>query len=180
LNATKVGKPAHEAEKVYNFARSIKRVMVRILVLMALVSVLHGCSGRKVFLERHSFSELKWNRFEEVKFTADIRETASPLDVYIHLRHHTVYQDDKLFLTIAITAPDGTRRIRDVEIRLKDKDGKFLSSGMGDLWDIRVPAFEGITLGDPGKYIILLENRMSRYDTPGVMEIGVEIRKSDT
>ncbi len=154
--------------------------MYRILVLLALVSMLYGCSGRKVFLERHTFSELKWNRFEEVTFTADIRETGSPLDIYIHLRHHSVYQDDRLALTIAITAPDGTRRIRDVEIRLRDKDGKFLSSGMGDLWDIRVPAFQGITLGDPGAYKILLENRMSRFDTPGVMEIGVEILKSDT
>ena len=121
---------------------------------------------------------MNWNRFESVFFETDIKDIKSDYDLTVMLRHHTVYPFQNLAFTIAIYSPSGERRIKDMDVPLRKADNSFIASGAGDLWDIDIPVFQNFKFNEPGHYKIELENRMSKYDTPGVIDIGLKISKS--
>jgi len=152
--------------------------MKRLLPLLLILFVLHSCSPRKVFEQRHTFENMQWNRFKSVYFEFDISDTKSLYDLSLSLRHHTVYPEPDLQITIAIYTPSGERRLKDVILQVRNADGTFKSSGMGDLWDIEQPIYEGYTFNEKGHYKVEIENRMSKLDTPGVMELGLRVEKS--
>ncbi|MCX6271815.1 MAG: gliding motility lipoprotein GldH [Bacteroidetes bacterium] len=151
------------------------RLLLFSLVLLCLIS----CSGRKVFEQRHTFEQLKWNRFESVFFETDIKDTETNYDISVEIRHHTAYPFANLMMTLAIYSPSGERRIKDIDVLLRNADGTFKAQGNGDLWDITAPVLQGITFSEPGHYKFELENRMSKFDTPGMMEIGLLVEKSE-
>ncbi len=145
------------------------------LWLVTLVS----CSGRKVFEERHVFEKLKWNAFESVFFETDIDDIDQDYDISVEVRHHTVYPYDQLSMTLAVYAPSGERRVKEFTLLMKNPDGTFRASGMGDLWDLTEPVMKQFRFNEKGHYKFEIENTMPKFDTPGIMEIGLKIEKSE-
>lgn len=153
---------------------------MRTRVLLALLLVFTfcvSCSRSKVYEKRHTFDKLNWNRFQPVIFDADIKDAESSYTISIMIRHHTVYPYPNLAMTMAIYSPGGERRVKDINIPLRDKDGTFKASGMGDLWDITTPVYQEFQFNEAGHYKFELENRMPKYDTPGIIELGILIEK---
>lgn len=151
--------------------------MKRLVPFLLILLLLQSCSPRKVFEERHTFEDLKWNRFKSVFFEFDISDTKSLYNLTISLRHHTLYPEKDLQMTIAIYTPSGERRLRDVIMQIRNADGTFKSSGMGDLWDIDQVIYSDYTFNEKGHYKVEIENRMEKLETPGVMELGLKIEK---
>jgi gliding motility-associated lipoprotein GldH len=153
--------------------------MKRLLPLFLMILFLSSCQNNKVFEQRHNFDDMKWNRFKSITFEFDIKDTESKYDIMMMLRHHTVYAEPDLRLTLALYTPSGERRLKDVILPIRNADGSFRSSGMGDLWDLEQVAFSGYSFNEKGHYKLEIENRMDKFDTPGVMEFGIKIVKRD-
>lgn len=152
----------------------------RIFISLIMISLaLSSCSRNKIFEKRHSFDQVKWNRFESVFFETDIKDVESTYNISVELRHHTLYPYPNLAFTIAIYSPSGERRIKDMDVPLRNADNTFKANGMGDMWDITIPVFENYQFNEPGHYKIELENRMPKFDTPGIIEIGLLITKGE-
>ena len=75
--------------------------------------------------------------------------------------------------------PDGATRSRDYDFDLKDENGKWLADGMGEVWDIELPIRKEMLFNKGGICKVRIENIHSKYDMPGVIEIGLVVRKSE-
>jgi len=153
--------------------------MKRLLPFFLMLLLLSSCQNKKVFEQRQSFDDLKWNRFKNVTFEFDIKDTESKYNITLMLRHHTIYAEPDLQMTLALYTPSGERRLKEIIMPIRNTDGTFRSSGMGDLWDLEQVAFAGYSFNEKGHYKLEIENRMAKFDTPGVMELGLRVDKSD-
>jgi len=149
----------------------------RYLLFVLLIPLFFSCGSKTIFKERTKFENLQWNRFKELSFSWEIKDTSAVYDVIFDLRHHTVYPYENLFITIALYSPSGERRVSDFHIPVKNTDGSFKAEGMGDYWDLEYVLFPDQKFREPGKYKIEIENRMDKLETPGIMEAGITIRK---
>lgn len=148
-----------------------------ILLVLLFTPLFISCGGKTILQERTKFEELSWNRFKELSFSWDIKDTTKSCDILFNLRHHTVYPFDNLFITIALYSPSGERRVSDFHIPVKNADGSFIANGMGDYWDLDYPLFKDFKFRETGKYKIEIENRMDKLETPGIMEAGITVKE---
>ena len=121
---------------------------------------------------------VSWNRLDFLVFEVPVNEN-DILDFDIALRHHTSFQHDYLYVNITFYAPDGEMRSADYDFKLKDADGNWLADGMGELWDIEIPIRQEMPFYQTGICKVRIENNYPRIETPGIIEIGLIVRKSD-
>ncbi len=153
--------------------------MKRILLLIILpVVFITSCDDAVVFKQYNKMENLNWNRFDYQVFEVDV-EKDELLDFYLAFRHHTDFPFDKLWVNVTFYTPDGATRSRDYDFDLKDENGKWLADGLGDLWDIDFPIRKEMQFNKSGICKVRIENIHSKYDMPGVIEIGLIVKKSE-
>ena len=148
------------------------------LFLIIPVIIMSSCGGSVVFKQYNKMENLNWNRFDYQVFEVDV-EKDELLDFYLAFRHHTDFPFDKLWVNVTFYTPDGATRSRDYDFDLKDENGKWLADGMGELWDIELPIRKEMLFNKGGSCKVRIENIHSKYDMPGVIEIGLVVRKSE-
>jgi gliding motility-associated lipoprotein GldH len=121
---------------------------------------------------------MTWNRLDILEFEVPVNE-GDKLDFNLTLRHHTDFPYDKLFVNITFNAPDGEMRSADYAFNLKDDNGKWLADGMGELWDIDLPIRKEMPFYQSGICKVKIENNYPKFDTPGIIEVGLVVKKSE-
>ena len=155
-----------------------KTESIFVLLSMAMF-LLTSCSNQKVFEEYNKFDNFSWNRFDIVKFEVDFENTETDYDIYINIRHLPEYPYTFFNFNFTINTPSGEMRTSDYEIDLFNKKGERLSECLGDYCDLKIPLRNGFRFSEPGTAIFEIENRMTKLETPGVMEVGLIIEKSE-
>ena len=74
--------------------------------------------------------------------------------------------------------PGGEMRSGDYHFELKDENGKWKANGMGELWDIELLIRKNFKMKEEGVCKVRIENKMTKLQTPGIMEIGLVVKKS--
>jgi len=120
---------------------------------------------------------MTWNRFDILEFEVPVNE-GDKLDFDLALRHHTDFPYNKLFVNITFNAPDGEMRSADYAFNLKDDNGKWLADGMGELWDIDLPIRKEMPFYQSGICKVKIENNYPKFDTPGIIEVGLVVKES--
>ena len=95
------------------------------------------------------------------------------------LRHHSYFPYDFMDVNITFYLPGGEMRSGDYHYKLKDKEGKWLSDGMGELWDIELPVRKNLKIIEAGICKVRIENKMTKMETPGIVELGLLVKKAD-
>lgn len=152
--------------------------MKKIVMFFMISTFLLSCSKNKVFEKRFEFEKYTWNRFLPVFFEFQINDVSYNYNVYLTLRHITQYPYDNLKVNLTIYSPSGEERTSMHVFQVKDKDGKFLGDGMGDLWDLKLLVKQNISFKNPGKYKIQIDNLMDYFDIVGLMNIGLIVEKT--
>lgn len=155
-----------------------KTVHTLILCSFVIILMLTGCGRRTIYEKSEKFPDYSWNRFKYLYFNAEIEDTAGTYDILLTVRHITQYPYKNLDVNFTSYTPSGEERSMDYSFMLKDADNKFLGDGMGDLWDIELPLREKTRFPEIGKYKFEIENKMTKFETPGIMEVGIVIRSS--
>jgi gliding motility-associated lipoprotein GldH len=137
-----------------------------------------SCGNRTIFKEYRAFDDVSWNRFDIQNFEVPVKK-GEVLDVYFFLRHHIYFPYDYIDVNISFYMPGGETRSGDYHYVLKDKEGKWLSDGMGELWDIELPVRKNLTINETGICKIRIENKMTKLETPGIVEVGLLVKKAD-
>ena len=140
--------------------------------------LLVSCSNNKVFEQYHKFEKFSWNRFEFVNFETQIKDIESDYDIYLNFRHLPEYPYKHIDFNFTIYTPSGEMRTSNYEIDLYNKQGERLSECLGDFCDMKIPVRKGFRFSEPGLAKFEIENRMTKLQTPGVMEVGLIIEKS--
>ena len=153
--------------------------MKKILFALFISVLLFGSCLREptVFREYVKMENMVWNRFNILEFEVPV-EADDVFDFNLFLRHHTDFPYDKLFVNITFYSPGGDMRSRDYEFDLKDYQGDWLAEGMGELWDLEIPIRKEMTFTEKGICKVRVENKYPKFDTPGIIEVGLIVMES--
>ena len=118
-----------------------------------------------------------WKSSYKPSFTFHIKDTSSPYQLFLVLRHNDKYSFNNIYLNLDIKLPgsDSSRKIRRDFLLGTNNEG-WLGSGMDDIYEHR------IKLGDPemlraGDYTFTLEQIMREDPLNNVLNAGIRLEK---
>lgn len=152
----------------------MKKILFPLALLLLLTT---SCKQNKIYQERHTFNNYTWHRFDKVTFNIPVEQAGTTADIVLTIRHITQYPYPNLPIYIILNTPSGEERILDKDIRLKDYDGNFKGSVAGDLWDVEEILWPGFYFTEAGTYTIELENLIPKMGIPGLVDVGVYVKK---
>ena len=139
--------------------------------------ILFSCDPGRVYEKNIKIPEGIWEKDHIVSFEVFIDDTASAHNLYVNVRNTSLYPYSNLYLFIETTAPSG-HSIRDtVEVLLADKRGKWLGSGLGDIWDLQQIYKRNVRFAQRGKYSFEYQQAMRMDRLPFVMDTGLRIER---
>ncbi len=162
----------------------MKRRFAIPFLAVCLLALFSSCNDSEVFEQYREMPNYTWDRIEKGKSVVfegiNIKKENETYDISVLVRHTPWINEDKIKFKMRITSPSGTSRESVHEIRLKDREGKaWIGDALGDLIDIEEVCRQYITLAEKGLYTIELVNMGTKYQTTGLMELGLRVEKSD-
>jgi len=146
--------------------------------LIPAILLLSSCNPRKIYEKHLDIDRITWNRFDVKTFNVDIKDISADYAFYIAIRHLTDFPFPYVTTKFNIYTPSGERRILEQKIFLKDNEGKLLGNGMGDLWDLVYLVRDDFKFTEPGICTVEISSTMSQADLPGIMQVGLIVKKS--
>lgn len=159
----------------------INRVFARpkwVLPFFMMMVLLSSCDRSRIFEENIRIKDNSWSSGNVITLRADIPDTVSGYDVYINLRNASHYPFSNIFLFLNTVFPDGKIDRDTLEIMLAGPDGKWLGSGLGDIWDNRVLFKRNVSFPQKGEYRFEIVHAMRLDPLPGIMDAGMRIEKA--
>lgn len=148
------------------------------IFLIATITLLTSCHPGRIHEEHRKMEHVAWKKHQDMAFEFEVEDVSASYDIYLAIRHASLYPFDNLLVSTVLTTPGGETRYTNYDFAIKDKEGNFLGDGLGDLWDINLPLRKGFTFSEPGTCLIELENRMLKSITPGIVEIGLIVERN--
>lgn len=150
------------------------RLLAGLLILLSLAS----CNKDIVYSRYQTFENNEWPAKEKAIFDLEITDTQSLNNVSLMVRHADSYPYGNLFLFVTSKYPDGKVIVDTMEVVLANKNGEWQGSGVGDIFDIKVPIKRNVRFPLAGKYQFTFEQAMRVDPLPMIMDFGFEIEKS--
>lgn len=151
---------------------------MRIITILALACLfLAGCDPNGVYDDNRSIPGGKWHYRNALPFEVQITDTNAWYNVYVNLRVSSDYAYNNIFLWVTTTNPARKSDKRRVEIRLADEHGKWLGSGLGDIYDYQFPAIQKVKFPVSGFYRFELEQNMRDDTLQYVKSAGIRVEK---
>ena len=157
---------------------------LRIVFLFTLILSFSSCNKSQVYKEFKTLPNYTWERIEKGKSiefdNINIENDEDVYDISFHIRHTPYITEDEIKFKLKITSPSSIVRESVHTLKLKDKEGKeWLGEAMGDIIDLEVDLKTFYSFIERGLYKIELVNMGQKYQLQGIMEVGIEINKSD-
>ena len=144
------------------------------LILFSLLS----CDSNRLYEKNISIKNAVWDLSQKPIFEYNNTDTVSKVNLKANIRHSSSYPFSNTI------DPLGGLKTDTLECILAQKDGKWLGSGLGDVWDIQCQ-FKSYRFLKQGMYTFEIEQAMRHGDLakieqlPGIMEIGFRIEKQE-
>lgn len=148
---------------------------IKLLSLLLVVFALSSCNENIVYKETNkNFPENRWQKSEAKDFEFTINQEARNYNVELHFAYLSDFQVSPVPLSITIIHPDKTEEKREVNIVVKDKDGKETGDCGGDYCDIREVILENKALAK-GVYKVKIQQLFNGAYLPNVNGVGIEV-----
>ena len=158
--------------------RGSTRSSIFILFLL-IILFLTSCDPARVYEKNIKIPDGIWHRDNIVRFELLVEDTIRSHNLYVNVRNTSLYPMSNLFLFITTTAPSG-HSIRDtVEVILADDKGKWMGSGLGDIWDLQQLYKENVRFAQRGNYSFEYEQAMRMEKLPFIIDVGLRVEKAD-
>jgi gliding motility-associated lipoprotein GldH len=139
--------------------------------------ILFSCDPSRVYEKNIKIPDGIWDKDHKVSFEVFIDDTASAHNLYVNVRNTSLYPFSNLYLFIETTAPSG-HAIRDTfEVILADDRGKWLGSGLGDIWDLQQIYKRNVRFAQRGYYSFQYQQAMRMDKLPFVLDTGLRIER---
>ena len=158
--------------------------MMKYCFITVILLFLFSCESNRVFEKNVSIENKVWGLSQTPSFEYHNKDTISKVNMLVNVRHTSSYPFSNLWVFVNTSFPNGTVKKDTLECVLAEKDGKWLGSGLGDIWDIQCQ-LKTAQLKEEGLYTFNIEQAMRHGDLakieilPGIMEIGLRIEKQD-
>ena len=162
------------------------RTIFKIAATFFVIAITFSCGNKVVFSQFERFDEDKgWAKKAQPQFTFDCKDTNQLCDVYINVRNAESYPFRNLFMFLHTTNPKGVVTTDTIECILADDRGKWIGSGMGDLYDNAIIFKKNTRFKQAGNYKFAFEQAMRYGDKnvidplPLIMDVGITIEKAE-
>ena len=148
---------------------------IKLLSILFFSLALISCNEKKIYdkLDKN-FTDNRWQKAELKTFEFSIEEEARNYDVNIHFAYLSDFVINPVPMTVTIVHPDTSEEKKEINIVMKDKDGKETGDCGGDYCDIRESIFKNEAL-KKGKYKITIQQNFDGQYLPNVNGIGIEV-----
>lgn len=146
-----------------------------------LLLALSACDSNRLFETNTDFAESQWLLQNKPTFEFRIRDLGKHYNVLCNIRNTSDYPYARLFLNFSLK--DSTGAVVNKELKsvflFDAKTGKPLgTSGIGDLYDQRLPLLTDFAFPYTGRFTLELEQQMRLDTLDGVSAIGVRIEEA--
>lgn len=159
---------------------SIKNLLLSIIIPLFFIS----CNKTSIYKDNIKFKGFVWERIgqgKEVRFeNINIPNIEDTYDIYVAIRHTPFIDVDEVSFVLRIVSPSGISKETLHTIKLKNREGnKFAGDQLGDMIDIKELVKQFTNFPEKGNYTIIISNYSSKFKISGIMDIGIEIDKSN-
>ena len=140
-----------------------------------------SCDEQRVYEMNADFDARYWPVSEKPEFEFAISDTVATYNLYANVRNSLDYPYANIFLTWYLRDSAGVLLEKDLvrQLLFDEKTGEpFGESGLGDLYDHRVPLKTHYRFPYAGKYQVALEHYMRTDSLAGVLAVGVRVEKT--
>jgi gliding motility-associated lipoprotein GldH len=136
-----------------------------------------ACDPGRLYEENKTIENSSWYYKNYIPFDTQIRDTSRLYNVLVNLRVSSDYRYSNIFMWVHVTNPEKKTDQRRIEIKLADERGKWLGSGLGDIYDYQFPVLQQVKFPKSGFYRFELEQNMRDDTLLHVKSVGVRIEE---
>ncbi len=148
-----------------------------IYVLLFYVMIFSSCDRGRLFEENKTIDGNAWYYKSFIPFDTEVKDTTKFYNVLVNVRVDADYKYANMFMWVHVTNPEKKSDQRRVEIKLADERGKWLGSGLGDIFDYQFPVLQNIKFPKSGLYRFELEQNMRDDTLLHVKSVGVRVEE---
>lgn len=151
--------------------------------LFALLGTISGCQTIDLFEKTADIPEHAWKSSFKPSFSFTIKDTASPYQIYVTLRHDDKYSFNNIYINVTTLQPgdDSSYTIRqDLRLANDEKGWNYSGIGMDDIWDHSLPLTPTnryFYFRKPGTYTFTIEQIMRQDPLEHVYNVGLRLIK---
>lgn len=138
-----------------------------------------SCDDRHVYEVNNAIPSSGWDMNEPVKFIIDVIDTSRWYNLYINTRNRGDYNFSNLFVFIRTQTPSGITQNDTAEVVLAKSSGKWIGSGIGDLYAIRTLFIRKFKFNEPGIYQFDINQAMRINPLIGIEDIGLRLEYAE-
>lgn len=151
-----------------------------IIYIFSFLLLLASCAPIDVFEKNVPIPGFAWSSDFKPEISFDVTDTTAGYTIYVVFRHNDAYRYKNIWINVHMRSPSGVTRSEALELRLATDEKGWLGSGMGDIWEHRIPITPP---QDPkplsaGTYTFRLENIMREDPLRHVMNVGIRLEKA--
>ncbi|MBL0327924.1 MAG: gliding motility lipoprotein GldH [Bacteroidetes bacterium] len=158
--------------------KQISKLIQTTLFLLS-VMLLASCDGGRIFEKNQEMPQSGWAQSNKITFDVEIKDPATPAHFYVNVRNSEGYPYSNLFLFIKTVFPNGKFSNDTLECVLADEKGKWLGTGVGDIYDNQIPFKRNVRFPMAGTYRFEIEQGMRSETVPLIMDVGLRIEKAE-
>jgi gliding motility-associated lipoprotein GldH len=150
-------------------------------MLLLFMAGLFSCDENRIYDTNQDLTGRRWLATEKPEFEFVISDPSARYSIYCNIRNAVSYPYSRLFMNYELMDSTGNALQKNLvsAFLFDQKSGKpFGDSGLGDLYDQRIPLVQNYTFTNPGKYKVRLEQYMRTDTLQGVVAIGVRVEKA--
>lgn len=152
--------------------------MKGVILFLLIVVSLTACDRTRVFESYHEIDSKGWSKDSVVTFKFNIKDTIQAHNLFINLRNKGNYPNSNIWLFLSVDSPDGTSLSDTIEFTLADPTGKWLGSGLGDLFDNQIIYRSNVYFPQRGTYVFNIQHGMRSEMLEGIRDVGVRVEKT--
>jgi len=145
--------------------------------LLLSLLVLAACDSNTMY---HSYLHLPkegWGKSDTLTFKAPITDSLASYRISVEVRNRDDYPYSNLYLFISHNTQDSTVFVTDtVKYTLADKSGKWLGTGLGDLYQ-SASSYTFVAPRRSGNLTFRVTHGMRDNTLMGINDIGLEIKR---
>jgi len=151
---------------------------IALLVVFAAL-LLSSCDRNVVFDQYVTIPDQGWNMDSMAVFKVDIESTDQAYDLVLNVRNRSNYPNSNLWLFVDVISPSGIAMQDKVDCTLADDNGKWLGSGWGSLYHVKVPYQRGVKFAETGQYTFRVVQGMREEDLHGIYNVGLRLEEAE-
>ena len=142
-----------------------------------------SCTTIDLYEKSVSIPGHSWKNSYKPSFTFTIRDTSSPYQLFLILRHNDKYSFNNIYINLTTQQPgqDSTQTGK-YDLRLATNTEGWLGTGMDDIYEHRIPltpAGNQFYFRKPGDYTFTIEQIMRENPLNNVLNAGLRIEKKE-